>query len=209
MTSPDTEIIRILGATSGKGEAPPPKPASKSLPSAVPILGLADIVIFPGMVAPLLVDTPQSVRLVDDVVEGIILAAGRGLVGKAYNLGGEDATLEQYLGVVASLTGVQRRVFAISPGLMVPVVHLCQLWGRLGGATSLTPAWLNHFLEDRPVDISSAVGDLGYAPRGLREGLRQTLAWLTFAGEGAENEFPEQGPARYQPHRLRPPREWY
>jgi ATP-dependent Lon protease len=70
MTSPDTEIIRILGATSGKGESPPPKPASKALPSSLPILGLADIVIFPGMVAPLLVDTPQSVRLVDDVVEG-------------------------------------------------------------------------------------------------------------------------------------------
>src|SRR5947207_1684637 len=69
MTSPDTEFIRILGAAPGATEAQPPRAAAKA-PSALPILGLSDIVIFPGMVAPLLVDTAQSIRLIDDVVEG-------------------------------------------------------------------------------------------------------------------------------------------
>ena len=36
----------------------------------LPILGLSDIVIFPGMVAPLLVETAQSTKLIDDVVGG-------------------------------------------------------------------------------------------------------------------------------------------
>ena len=36
----------------------------------MPILGLSDIVIFPGMVAPLLVETAQSTKLIDDVVGG-------------------------------------------------------------------------------------------------------------------------------------------
>jgi ATP-dependent Lon protease len=36
----------------------------------IPILGLSDIVIFPGMVAPLLVETTQSTKLIDDVVAG-------------------------------------------------------------------------------------------------------------------------------------------
>jgi ATP-dependent Lon protease len=40
------------------------------MPELLPVLGLSDIVIFPGMVAPLLVDTVQSTRLIDDVVEG-------------------------------------------------------------------------------------------------------------------------------------------
>jgi ATP-dependent Lon protease len=40
------------------------------LPDVLPILGLSDIVIFPGMVAPLLVETAQSIKLVDDVVGG-------------------------------------------------------------------------------------------------------------------------------------------
>src|SRR5437667_1421787 len=69
MTSPDTEFISILGTTSGP-DTPPARVSSKSLPDILPILGLSDIVIFPGMVAQLLVDTAQSIRLIDDVVEG-------------------------------------------------------------------------------------------------------------------------------------------
>jgi ATP-dependent Lon protease len=68
MTSPDTEFISILGA-SGHPEAPA-RVSSSSLPEVLPILGLSDIVIFPGMVAPLLVETAQSTKLIDDVVGG-------------------------------------------------------------------------------------------------------------------------------------------
>ena len=69
MTSPDTEFINILGATSD-AEAPATKISARSLPEVLPILGLSDIVIFPGMVAPLLVETSQSIHLIDDVVGG-------------------------------------------------------------------------------------------------------------------------------------------
>src|SRR5499427_8748272 len=68
MTSPDTEFISILGA-SGSPEAPS-KVSARSLPEVLPVLGLSDIVIFPGMVAPLLVETAQSTKLIDDVVAG-------------------------------------------------------------------------------------------------------------------------------------------
>src|SRR5882672_456258 len=68
MTSPDTEFISILGA-SGSPEAPS-RVSARSLPEVLPILGLSDIVIFPGMVAPLLVESAQSTRLIDDVVAG-------------------------------------------------------------------------------------------------------------------------------------------
>ena len=73
----DTEFIRILGSASDQEatETPAPKPPPKALPSTLPVLGLSDIVIFPGMVAPLLVDTAQSIRLIDDVVEGDRLLA--------------------------------------------------------------------------------------------------------------------------------------
>ena len=70
MTSPDTEFIRIVGAEPGTGESPTARAPAKAPPAALPILGLSDIVIFPGMVAPLLVDTAPSIRLIDDVVEG-------------------------------------------------------------------------------------------------------------------------------------------
>lgn len=71
MSSPDTEFINILSAqNTGGGESAPARPAPKSLPKTLPILGLSDIVIFPGMVAPLLVESAQSIRLIDDVVAG-------------------------------------------------------------------------------------------------------------------------------------------
>jgi ATP-dependent Lon protease len=68
MTSPDTEFISILGS-SGSTEAPS-RISSRSLPEVLPVLGLSDIVLFPLAVAPLLVETGPSVRLIDDVVAG-------------------------------------------------------------------------------------------------------------------------------------------
>jgi ATP-dependent Lon protease len=67
MTSPDTEFISIMGAAA---TAEPPRISSRSLPETVPVLGLSDVVIFPGSVAPLLVETAPSIRLIDDVVGG-------------------------------------------------------------------------------------------------------------------------------------------
>src|SRR3954447_14652903 len=68
MTSPDTEFIDILRST-GETETGT-KVWAKALPDNLPILGLSDIVVFPGMIVPLLVDTQQSTRLIDDVVAG-------------------------------------------------------------------------------------------------------------------------------------------
>src|ERR1035441_4416737 len=66
--SPETEFVSILG-TGEKSELPSHF-SSRSLPEALPILGLSDIVIFPGAVVPLLVETGPSLKLVDDLVAG-------------------------------------------------------------------------------------------------------------------------------------------
>src|SRR5471032_1125481 len=68
MTPPDTEFVSISDAAE-KAESPP-RISSSSLPDSVPILGLSDIVIFPGAVVPLLVETGPSLKLIDDVVAG-------------------------------------------------------------------------------------------------------------------------------------------
>jgi ATP-dependent Lon protease len=70
MTQPDTEIINIAGAPSGASDTTISRAGGKPIPGVLPVLGLSDIVIFPGMVSPLLVETPASVRLIDDVVAG-------------------------------------------------------------------------------------------------------------------------------------------
>src|SRR5215469_15682629 len=67
MTSPETEFISILGAAD---KSAPSRISSRSLPDSLPILGLSDIVIFPGAVVPLLVETGSSLKLIDDIVAG-------------------------------------------------------------------------------------------------------------------------------------------
>jgi ATP-dependent Lon protease len=66
--SPETEFVSILGG-SEKSELPR-RVSSRSLPEHLPILGLSDIVIFPGAIVPLLVETGPSLKLVDDLVAG-------------------------------------------------------------------------------------------------------------------------------------------
>ena len=68
MTSPETEFVSILG-NSEKPESPA-HISSRTLPENLPILGMSDIVIFPGAVVPLLVETGPSLKLIDDIVSG-------------------------------------------------------------------------------------------------------------------------------------------
>ncbi len=66
--SAETEFVSILGSNE-KSEVSG-RVSSRSLPDMLPILGLSDIVIFPGAVVPLLVETGPSLKLVDDLVAG-------------------------------------------------------------------------------------------------------------------------------------------
>ena len=52
-------------------------PEAERFPKVLPILPLGDIVLFPGMIAPLVIDTKQSTKLIDDVVSGdrLLIAA--------------------------------------------------------------------------------------------------------------------------------------
>ena len=68
LKSPETEFVSILGSNE-KSEVPG-RVSSRTLPENLPILGLSDIVIFPGAVVPLLVETGPSLKLVDDLVAG-------------------------------------------------------------------------------------------------------------------------------------------
>src|SRR5664279_1076749 len=72
-TSPETGVASILGAAE-KSETPP-RNSARSLPDMLPVLGLSDIVIFPGAVVPLLVETGPSLKLIDDLVAGDRLLA--------------------------------------------------------------------------------------------------------------------------------------
>ena len=49
---------------------PGPGPEGDAIPKVLPVLPLSDVVLFPSMVAPLVVTTARSIRLIDSVVSG-------------------------------------------------------------------------------------------------------------------------------------------
>src|SRR5258706_3930896 len=55
---------------SNSGESSGARLGTQDIPTQLPILPLSDVVVFPHMIAPLLVSNPQSIRLIDDVVAG-------------------------------------------------------------------------------------------------------------------------------------------
>ena len=82
MASEDLLIKHAMGE-GGAAEAPPPQeipvirpPAEEPMAETLPVLPLGDLVVFPGMVAPLVINTQRSTKLIDDVVAG-----GRYLIG--------------------------------------------------------------------------------------------------------------------------------
>ena len=126
---------------------------------------------------------------VGDVAQGIILAARQGRRGGEYALGGQNASLAEYLAVIANLSGVHRKVVEVPPQAVLAFGRLCDFFGYCGGSPSITSAWVNNFLEHRPMDISSSRNDLGYRPRDLETGVAQTLRWLLGIGGGEENVY--------------------
>ncbi|HXF96019.1 MAG TPA: NAD-dependent epimerase/dehydratase family protein [Gemmatimonadales bacterium] len=132
-------------------------------------------------------DVRGSYAHVDDVAAGIRLAAERGQPGAHYLLGGENASLREFLALVRELTGVCRSVLTVPPWAAIAAARAAEWWGRAwgGGGAPIIRDWIRVLLEDRPGDIAPARRDLGYDPRPLRAGLEETIAWLRDRGRVA------------------------
>ncbi len=78
-SKPKTETAESQPVENGTTHAPPPgtppQDASSVIPSSLPVLPLSDVVVFPYMVAPLIVSAKSSIKLIDEVVAGDRLLA--------------------------------------------------------------------------------------------------------------------------------------
>lgn len=119
-----------------------------------------------------------------DVADGITRAAALGRSGDHYVLGGENISFQGLLRLVSELAGRERRMVSLPPTMALAAARAAEAWGYIGGTAPITPAWVRVFLEDRRAEIAPARNILGYAPRPLREGLVETIAWLGTAAPG-------------------------
>jgi nucleoside-diphosphate-sugar epimerase len=114
---------------------------------------------------------------VDDVVDGILLAHDRGRSGESYILGGEVTTMRAAVRAAAAAGGRRPPRLSMPTALMRPLTPVGPLVGRVMGTSpnlrELISAsdGVTYWARD-----DKARRELGYAPRPLADGLRDTFA---------------------------------
>jgi len=114
----------------------------------------------------------------DDVASGIVAATFAERTAPHYILGGEDASFTDVLELASREAGRHRRTIAVGPRVAFAIAAAMEAGVPFGLAPPLTRGWVRALLEDRRADITPARQDLGYEPRDLATGIRQTVSWL-------------------------------
>ncbi len=114
---------------------------------------------------------------VDDIAAGILLALDKGKIGESYVLSGPATTMREAIETVAAATGRKAPKRAMPVPLLKAMTPIGPLVGKLLGQ----PPNLRELISSADgvsfwASHEKASRELGYAPRGLEEGLRQTLA---------------------------------
>jgi dihydroflavonol-4-reductase len=113
---------------------------------------------------------------VEDVADGVLLALDKGKVGEAYVLGGEITTMRGLMDTLAQVSDRKPPKRTMPTGLLKAMTPIGPVVGKLMGqppnlrelistADNVT-FWAKH---------DKAMAELGYSPRGLEQGLRDTL----------------------------------
>jgi len=117
--------------------------------------------------------------LVDDLVQGHILAMEKGRIGERYILGGENVSLKGLFSIVDELTGKRHRQVSLPPGVAMLYAALERKKAEWFGLyPQITPGWVETFLHDWAYSPAKAERELGYRFTPLREGVRRTLEWI-------------------------------
>jgi nucleoside-diphosphate-sugar epimerase len=125
---------------------------------------------------------------VEDIAGGILLALDKGRVGETYVLSGPVTTMREAIETVATATGRKAPKRAMPVTLMKAMTPIGPLVGKMLGQ----PPNLRELISSADgvtfwASHEKASRELGYAPRGMEEGLRQTLE--------ADDRFPAPVPA--------------
>jgi farnesol dehydrogenase len=117
--------------------------------------------------------------LVDDVVQGLVLAMEKGRIGDRYLLGGENASLREFFRLVDEVSGKRHfQVPVFFPGAMVFAWLQKKRAEWLGIYPQITPGWVRTFFSDAAYTCQKAESELGYRWTPLADGVRRTYQWL-------------------------------
>ena len=122
-------------------------------------------------------DLGMNLVHVEDVAEGVLLALDKGEIGEAYVLGGQITTMREMVDTAGRVAGRKPPRMTMPTGVLKLLTPIGPLVGKLMGqppnlAELISSAdgvtfWARH---------DKAMKELGYSPRSLEPGLRETLA---------------------------------
>jgi nucleoside-diphosphate-sugar epimerase len=122
---------------------------------------------------------------VDDLAEGIVLAAGHDdAAGEVFVVsGGSDVEARDFFGRYARMLG-RRRVPVAPTAVVMTIAAALARTSRLRGApTEVTPAAVRYLARTGTYSIEKARSVLGYSPSvNLDEGMRRCESWLRSEG---------------------------
>jgi dihydroflavonol-4-reductase len=128
---------------------------------------------------PLLVfgDLGMNMVHVEDVADGILLGLDRGTPGEAYVIGGQITTMRELIGTVGRVAGRKPPSRELPVGVLKALAPAGPLVGKLMGQ----PPNLRELISSADgvtfwAKHDKAIAELGYSPRGLEQGIRDTLA---------------------------------
>ena len=121
-------------------------------------------------------DLGMSLVHVEDVAAGVLLALDKGETGQSYVLGGEITTLRGLMDSTAKVAGTREPRGNIPTGLMKAIAPAGPIVGKILGQ----PPNLRELISSSDgvtfwASSGKAESELGYNPRPLERGLRETL----------------------------------
>lgn len=121
---------------------------------------------------------------VEDIAAGILLGLDKGQAGETYVISGPATTIREAIDTVAAVSGRKAPKRALPTSVLKALAPIGPLVGKLTGQ----PPNLHEMISSGDgvtfwADYKKAGRELGYAPRGIEEGIRQTLE--------ADERFPD------------------
>ncbi len=128
-------------------------------------------------------DRLWSYAYVSDVAAGHLAALDRGRSGERYFLAGENLDMNQLFALLTELTAAPAPRWHIPYSVATALGAALWVWAELTGhPPQLTHQVVGVFREHWAYSSAKAERELGYRVTPVREGLRETVAWLRAQG---------------------------
>ncbi len=113
---------------------------------------------------------------VEDIAAGILLALDKGKLGETYVISGPATTMREAIDTIAAVSGRKAPKQNLPTSLMKALTPIGPLVGKMMGQ----PPNLRELISTADsvtfwASYEKAGRELGFAPRGIEEGIRQTL----------------------------------